>query len=168
MPHRVTSIKRKVKARFLTRDIDKHRTSQICPDCHTRLEDVAVQEDGRQRKVMGLKWCPSEQCKHNPLKIRDELACYNIFQKGEDSYHPIFDYAEQGDEHYWGTDPDVHLLTGAGMTASRKHGYHACGKVNEEEDERLERKRDKAKRKRQRKKRNRDVRLAQRMAALGL
>ena len=75
-------IKRRVKARFPTTDIDKHRTSQVCPDCHHRLLDVCMKDsiNGSAKTTMGLKWCESVECNGNRLKTRDESSCYCIFQ----------------------------------------------------------------------------------------
>jgi len=116
------------------KSIDKHRTSQVCPDCKQRLYDVYV-EDGAWRDpekvytnhVMGLKWCNNEDCKQKPLKNRDELACYNIFAKGEPEYHQIYDRAAVGSEYYWSGGPKIQTMQRYGMAASRDNGMAACG-----------------------------------------
>lgn len=145
-------IKRRVKARFPTTDIDKHRTSQVCPDCHHRLLDVCMKDsiNGSAKTTMGLKWCESVECKGNRLKTRDESSCYCIFQKGEDGYHEIFNHAGVGDEHYWEGPADRHVMSRYGMTASRKNGR----RKDDDYDMELERKVQKNKRKNKRKKRN--------------
>jgi hypothetical protein len=91
-------------------------------------------------KSMGLKWCRSDMCKKNRLKIRDELSCFNVFQKGEDDHHEIYNHASFPDEHYWGgSDPQQHVMKRYGMAASRKDGMAACGKYPQNERADVER-----------------------------
>jgi hypothetical protein len=46
-----------------------------------------------ETKIRGMKWCPSEHCKHNPLKNRDIVGLINIMKKGlnVDNPNPLFD-----------------------------------------------------------------------------
>ena len=67
-------VKKCCKNHFECHEVNEFRTSQICPDCMScRLSDVAKYDAGRVKKISirGLKWCPSEACRHNPLKNRD-------------------------------------------------------------------------------------------------
>ena len=132
--------------------IPKHRTSQVCPDCHARLQDVYLQDeiDVRSNHAMGLKYCNNTDCSNpgNRLKIRDELACYNIHEVAQPNPHSIFERATQGSEHYWGSDPSRHILRRYGMASSRPNGMAATGHFTPNEQERenrsLQKQRNKA------------------------
>ena len=94
---------------FNTHEVNEFRTSQICPDCsRCRLHDVEKSTHGEQpTKIRGLKWCPYFECRHNPLKNRDEVGARNIMKRGLGDQNPLFDK----DIHPWkGTDPALHLF----------------------------------------------------------
>lgn len=98
----VKRVKKKCKEQHPTVDVDKHRTSQVCPECDSRLLTVRVKgENGDVRECRGIKYCESDDCKSEPIKVRDALACQNIFRKGEQNYPDILNRAQKGDEHYW-------------------------------------------------------------------
>lgn len=70
-----------------------------------RLQIVRIKEEnGTVRECRGLKYCASQHCESNPIKVRDALACQNIFRKGEASYPDILNRATVDSEHYW--DPN--------------------------------------------------------------
>ena len=77
--------------------INEFRTSQVCHHCKLcRLHDVvSVSPDNQNMKsIRGLKWCPSDNCKHNRIKTRDQVGSTNIMIRGRvDLYadNPMFD-----------------------------------------------------------------------------
>ena len=156
--------------------IDAFRTSQVCPYCYERLWDVQLEDIKRSqslpivfqqagygdivntRSQMGMKWCNSPECKHRALRDRDENSCLCIFDKAQPSYHPIYDRASRGDQHYWGEAPKTKTLTTSGMAAARKNGMAACGKHPAEKDKMDQRKQIRKKRKGRRNRRNTHLR----------
>ncbi len=81
--------------------INEFRTSQVCHHhCKLcRLHDVvSVSPDTKNMKsIHGLKWCPSDDCKHNRIKTCDQVGSTNIMIQGRvDLYadNPLFDWNE--------------------------------------------------------------------------
>ncbi len=103
-------IKKRCSYFFECHDVNEFRTSQICPDCRKcRLQQVEKDIPGHaQCIVQGLKWCPSSDCSHNPLKNRDEVGAKNIRLRGLGDTNPLFDRKV----HKWpSSTPDGHRFT---------------------------------------------------------
>jgi hypothetical protein len=102
-------IKKHCRYYFVTHEVNEFRTSQICPDCERcRLHDVEKSTHGEMpTKIRGLKWCPYNECRQNPLKNRDEVGAKNIMKRGLGDMNPLFDK----DIHPWKkTSPTLHML----------------------------------------------------------
>ena len=105
-------IKKRCGNHFKCHEVNEFRTSQICPHCEgCRLWDVVKSNPGMvtETKIRGMKWCPSECCKHNPLKNRDMVGSINIMKKGlqVNSSNPLFSKKEV----YWShRNPNEHKM----------------------------------------------------------
>jgi hypothetical protein len=104
-------IKKRCGYFFECHNVNEFRTSQICPDCRTcRLLGVEkdIPDQTRGMIVRGLKWCPSQLCREEPLKNRDEVGAKNIWQRGLGDENPLFN----GKKHKWpSSTPDSHRFT---------------------------------------------------------
>ena len=96
--------------------VNEFRTSQVCPVCNSRLFDIKkLTDDGRTKKVRGLKWCDHEMCRSCPLKNRDEVGTTNIFIKTKPDYPDIYDMWKRLDDGtirgvVWEGGPSIHIL----------------------------------------------------------
>jgi len=105
-------IKKRCGHHFNCHEVNEFRTSQVCPHCEgCRLSDVVKVNPGMvtETKIRGMKWCPSEECKHNPLKNRDMVGSINIMKRGLNVEHPnpLFDRKKV----YWKRrSPNVHKM----------------------------------------------------------
>lgn len=109
-------VKHKCKEFFHCIIINEFRTSQICPKCNSRLFDVCkLTNDGKRKKIRGLKWCNDLICANCPLKSRDEIGTINIYIKSRVDYPDCYDRPrteEDGTEYgvRWNSAPQVHVL----------------------------------------------------------
>lgn len=105
-------IKKRCENHFQCINVNEFRTSQVCSDCEqSRLWDVDKTDPGMvtEKKIRGLKWCPSQQCKHNPLKNRDMVGSINIMKKGMniETPNPMFNKEKVPWKH---TTPNLHKM----------------------------------------------------------
>ena len=87
-------IKKRCQNFFHCWTVNEFRTSQVCHHCGLcRLCDVVkVSPDAKKKTtIRGLKSCPSIECKHNPMKNRDEVGSSNIMMRGLGNDNTLFD-----------------------------------------------------------------------------
>lgn len=84
-------VKDMCEAKFCVHEVDEYNTSSVCivSNCRGQLFPVFMIKNGDIFQVRGLKWCNGTECAHCPLKHREDVGAWNIFEVFKDDEYNI-------------------------------------------------------------------------------